>query len=101
MPLPDLFLGDTALQYVDHTAYVGLVFQSTASDIFAAHYSSKATKARQCAHAILGMNTLVGSLPPKEGRTLYMARVDPHLISAIKMAEQVLKPLEISSSSTK
>jgi hypothetical protein len=69
------------VKYKDLFCYVGVTFQSTTRDIFLAHYAAKASKARKTGHSVLGIEAYVGDLPPKEGRLLYMACIDPHLVS--------------------
>jgi hypothetical protein len=71
---------------------------------FSLHYKNKATLARQSGHAILAVESLISSLPPKEGQILYTARVDPHLISGCEVVLDVdlpsLKLLVTSSTSS-
>ncbi|KAJ7176475.1 hypothetical protein C8R46DRAFT_834544, partial [Mycena filopes] len=80
-PLPIFTLNASVIHYTDCFCYVGLTFQSTSSNIFAAHYTNKATVARRTGFTVLGVESYIGSLPPKEGRLLYMACIDPHLVS--------------------
>jgi hypothetical protein len=60
----------------------------------------KATKAQACAHTIFGAESVIGrgNLPPREGRQLYFARVDPHLTAGCDLcldtSPSFLKPLE-------
>ncbi|KAJ7234899.1 hypothetical protein B0H12DRAFT_1212531 [Mycena haematopus] len=79
--IPIFRLNGKPINYRDHCRYVGITFQSTTRDIFASHYTNKASTARGTGHSVLGIETYIGDLPPKEGRLLYMACVDPHLIS--------------------
>ncbi|THU77421.1 hypothetical protein K435DRAFT_889798 [Dendrothele bispora CBS 962.96] len=78
-PLPSLYIDGHQLRLVASYKYVGLWFQSTHRYIFARHYSDKASKARNVARASFAVSPMVGRIPPKEGITLYMTRVDPHL----------------------
>jgi hypothetical protein len=50
--------------------YVGIVFRSGHCNIFTEIYTTKATKARSCGHAIFGMETVLGrnQLPSREGK---------------------------------
>jgi hypothetical protein len=64
-------------------------FQSTHAKIFASHYSTKASKAWVIGHAILGVEFMIGSLPPYKGHKLYMARVDPHLTGGCEVVLDV------------
>ncbi|THU95036.1 hypothetical protein K435DRAFT_966617 [Dendrothele bispora CBS 962.96] len=52
---------------------------STERYIFKKQYLVKASKARNVARATFAAQPMIGSLPPKEGIRLYMARIDPHL----------------------
>ncbi|KAJ7022930.1 hypothetical protein C8F04DRAFT_898873, partial [Mycena alexandri] len=79
--VPGFTLNGIAMGYKDKFCYVGMTFQSTTKNIFAAHYSDKASTARGTVYSVLGVESYVGDLPPKEGRLLYMACIDPHLIS--------------------
>ncbi|KAJ7038895.1 hypothetical protein C8F04DRAFT_884841, partial [Mycena alexandri] len=80
-PLPVFTLNGRVIHYTDCFCYVGLTFQSTTKNIFASHYSHKATVARRTGFTVLGIESYVGNLPPKEGRLLYMACIDAHLVS--------------------
>jgi hypothetical protein len=64
---------------VSEYKYVGVWFTSTARDIFTTHYHEKASKARRVACASFALDAFIGVLFPKEGKMLYMARVDPIL----------------------
>jgi hypothetical protein len=60
---------------------VGIWLTSTTPNIFSRNYSIKASKARNSSNAAFAMKHRIGSLPNKEGLTLYMARVDCYLTS--------------------
>ncbi len=77
---PALFVGSQKLVCVSKYVYVGVAFQSSSKNIFAAHYAAKALKAKQIASTTLGLEAHVGIVPPKEGKKLYIACIDPHLI---------------------
>ncbi|PBK81425.1 hypothetical protein ARMGADRAFT_1048816 [Armillaria gallica] len=64
--------------------YVGVTLSSTDRSIFCSptHYYIKASKARKSMNALFGAEKFVGTIPPKEGISIYMATVDPHLMSA-------------------
>ncbi|KAK0202810.1 hypothetical protein DFS33DRAFT_1342941 [Desarmillaria ectypa] len=49
--------------------------------IFKEHYYIKASKARKSTNTLFGAENFVGTIPPKEGISVYMATVDPHLLS--------------------
>ena len=46
----------------------------------------KAKKARKVAHAVLHVESMIGTLPVHEGKILYMGCVDPHLIYGCEVA---------------
>ncbi|KAJ7319379.1 hypothetical protein DFH08DRAFT_1035165, partial [Mycena albidolilacea] len=86
---PIFTLNGRVVGYKDHFCYVGVTFQSTARNIFSAHYTAKASTARKTGHSVLGIEAYIGDIPPKEGRLLYMACIDPHLISGADMIVDV------------
>ncbi|KAJ7165282.1 hypothetical protein C8R46DRAFT_834553, partial [Mycena filopes] len=96
--VPKFTLNGARVRYKDQFCYVGITLQSTAANIFAAHYAAKASAARGTVFSILGVESYVGDLPPKEGRLLYMGCVDPHLVSGadviIDVDETALASLE-------
>ncbi|KAJ6518793.1 hypothetical protein C8R45DRAFT_801093, partial [Mycena sanguinolenta] len=77
--IPVMLVGDSPIELVESYKYVGLIFTSVERDIFAAHYTKKASKARVVANTTFAIKSMIGCLPPAEGVQLYMARVDPHL----------------------
>ncbi|KAJ7495225.1 hypothetical protein FB451DRAFT_1213638, partial [Mycena latifolia] len=79
--LPTFTVNGRKIGYTDCFCYVGVTFQSTDRNIFASHYTAKASTARRTGYTVLGIEAYIGDLPPKEGRLLYMACIDPHLIS--------------------
>ncbi|KAJ7714024.1 hypothetical protein DFH07DRAFT_934684 [Mycena maculata] len=79
--LPTFLLNDLTIGYTDCFCYVGVTFESTAKNIFASHYTAKASAVSRAGHSVLGIEAYIGDLPPKEGRLLYMACIDPHLVS--------------------
>jgi hypothetical protein len=48
-------------------------FASNSVNIFATHYTQKALKARSIANVTFAVESFVGTLPPFEGKRLYMA----------------------------
>jgi hypothetical protein len=66
-----------------------------APHLFEKHYRVKASKAQGVAHASFTVDSMIGSLPPKEGIQLYMARVDPHLISGCEVVLDVTSRLVV------
>lgn len=87
--IPSFWFGDARVTVTEKVTYVGVTFQTTHKNIFAEHYTTKASKARGIGHAILGVESMVGCLPPWEGRKLYMGRVDPHLVSGCEVCLDV------------
>lgn len=90
--LPVFWFGHKEVVIKDRFTYVGITFQSTHKNIFAAHYTEKAGKGRVISNAILGVESMTGSLPPLQGKKLYMARVDPHLVGGCEVAIDVDPP---------
>ncbi|GBE82390.1 hypothetical protein SCP_0407740 [Sparassis crispa] len=94
---PAIYLRTRAICIVSEYTYVGTTFSSTSRYIFAHHYSHKAKVARQVANAALGLESMIGDLPPEDGKRLYMARIDPHLTFACEVALDIdptlLQPL--------
>ncbi|KLO05044.1 hypothetical protein SCHPADRAFT_839832 [Schizopora paradoxa] len=78
-PLPIITLAGTPLSWVSTYTYVGVTFSNIGKNIFAKHYDEKSRKARCVAGATLGLESYIGVVPPKQGKQLYMARIDPHL----------------------
>jgi hypothetical protein len=95
---PIFTLNGDSVRYKDRFCYVGITFQSTARNIFAAHYSAKASTVRGTGYSVLGIEAYIGDLPPKEGHLLYMACIDPHLVSGagviIDVDDSALQMLE-------
>ena len=87
--LPTLRLGDLIVELVYEFKYVGIWLTSTTPNIFSRNYSVKASKARNSSNAAFAMKHRIGSLPIKEGLTLYMARVDCYLTSGADISLDV------------
>ncbi|PBK69909.1 hypothetical protein ARMSODRAFT_841649, partial [Armillaria solidipes] len=81
-PLPSFSVGGHALSCVSKHKYVGITLSSTDRSIFKEHYYIKASKARKSMNALFGAEHFVGTIPPKDGISVYMATVDPHITSA-------------------
>jgi hypothetical protein len=88
-PVPVFWLGESPVDVVEEHTFVGVTFCSMHRNIFSTHYKNKATVAHQCGHAILAMESLISSLPPREGWILYTAQVDPHLIGGCEVVLDV------------
>lgn len=96
--VPGFYFGKEAVDITCQQTYVGITLRSTHRNIFAEHYSKKASKARSVSNTIFGLESMVGTLAPWEGRKLYMAQVDPHLIHgcdiSLDVDPKLLEPLE-------
>ncbi|THV03490.1 hypothetical protein K435DRAFT_747737 [Dendrothele bispora CBS 962.96] len=77
--LQSLYINGQPIELVPAYKYVGIWLTSTERYIFKKQYLVKASKARNAARATFAAQPMIGSLPPKEGIRLYMARIDPHL----------------------
>ncbi|KAJ7839102.1 hypothetical protein B0H13DRAFT_1513857, partial [Mycena leptocephala] len=77
--IPRMLIGDAVIKLVKKYKFVGVIFTSVDYDIFAAHYTKKASKARAVANTTFSAKAMIGCLPPYEGIRMYMARIDPHL----------------------
>jgi hypothetical protein len=87
--LPTMRVGDTVISLSKRYKFVGLIFTSTDRDIFAEHYSKKASKARAVTNMSFAVKDSIGCLPPPQGVQLYMARIDPHLTFGCEVAIDV------------
>jgi hypothetical protein len=65
---------------------VGMTFTPLRNYIFADHDHIKSLQACKVAHSAFPIESYIGPLPPTLGRSLYMARVDPHLIYGAEVA---------------
>ncbi|KAJ3546978.1 hypothetical protein NM688_g5451 [Phlebia brevispora] len=97
-PLPTLYVDSTALRWVPEYPYIGVIFSSTTPDIFRTHLHTCARRARQLAYGCYSVEGYIGALPAWVARTLYTARVDPHLTLACEVIPDVVRselaPLE-------
>jgi hypothetical protein len=78
---PSFHMGRKTIAHVQKASYLGVWFETGTKNIWKEQYKVKAKKAIEIGNALLGLDRFVGSLPVWETRTLYMARVDPHLTS--------------------
>jgi hypothetical protein len=96
-PIPEHILmfnlNGSLVRYADRFCYVGILFQSTERNIFAANYIEKADIARGIGYSVFRTEAYIGNLPPKEGRLLYMVCIDPHLISGADVIVDVNDPM--------
>ncbi|KAI0074561.1 hypothetical protein K474DRAFT_1563518, partial [Panus rudis PR-1116 ss-1] len=84
--LPTFYAGTQPLRFVTEYTYVGVTFSSAHPDLFAAHRENKAKTARRMAAAIFALEAYVRDIPATAARTLYHARLDPHLIHGAEIA---------------
>jgi hypothetical protein len=77
--IPIMTVGETVIKLVKSYKFVGVLFTFIDSNIFAAHYSKKASKAPAVDNAMFAAKSMIGCLPPPEGIWLHRARIDPHL----------------------
>ncbi|PPQ72667.1 hypothetical protein CVT25_007993, partial [Psilocybe cyanescens] len=91
--LPILMVNGSSIDAVSIFKYVGFYFQSTKRNIFAEHYVKKSNLAAAGNRSFYMLESIFGTLWPKLGVQLYMARVDPHLIHGCEVV------LDVDSSS--
>jgi hypothetical protein len=87
----EFYLDSKLLKEVNLFQYVGVWHNFNAKDMYAEHHRVSTLKAEVIGNACLAINRMVGGLSVWEARTLYMARVDPHLISAADICPDVVK----------
>jgi hypothetical protein len=80
-----IYVGKDPIELVQEYKYVGLLFSSVHCNIFAEHYSVKASKACNVANATFLVESVMGVLPPAEGKQLWNARIDSQLIFAAEV----------------
>jgi hypothetical protein len=86
---PTIYVNGRAIALVREYKYVGTWFTSIKRQIFTKQYSVKASKARSMAHSCFSVDSMIRTLPLKEGLQLYHARVDPHLTSGCEVVLDV------------
>ncbi|KAK0506718.1 hypothetical protein EDD18DRAFT_1059251, partial [Armillaria luteobubalina] len=64
------------LEWSTDTKYLGIVFCSTAMDIFREHSLQVARKALRVCNVTLAMERFLGDIHPRAGLAIYSARVD-------------------------
>ncbi|KAJ6482319.1 hypothetical protein C8R47DRAFT_920944, partial [Mycena vitilis] len=77
--MPIMRVGEWIIKFVKKYKFVGIIFTSVDDDIFSAHYTQKASKARAVANTTFAAKTMIGCLPVPEGTRLQTGRLDPHL----------------------
>ncbi|KZV93920.1 hypothetical protein EXIGLDRAFT_595836, partial [Exidia glandulosa HHB12029] len=70
----------SALRVVTEQPYVGIRFSSAAGNMWDAHFEACALRARRAANVSFFVESHTGAIPPWEGRQLYTAQIDPHLV---------------------
>lgn len=91
--LPVFTFGDNVVDIVKILVYIGMTFQTDEVNIFTEQYNTKAAKARSTAHQVLQIESMIETLPPNEGKMLYMGIVDPHLIYGCEVSLDTDLPL--------
>ncbi|KAK0221113.1 hypothetical protein EDD85DRAFT_892612, partial [Armillaria nabsnona] len=88
--IPSLTVTGEPLSYVTEYKFIGIRFDSSCPYMYDKHYKVKASLARVTKDVIFSrIENRVGSLPVKEGLSLYMAKVDPHLIAGCEIVLDV------------
>lgn len=87
----EFYLDGKLLEEVSLLQYVGIWHDFGAKDMYVQHHEIYTEKAANMANACLAVNRMVGSLSVWDARTLYMARVDPYLISGADICPDVVK----------
>ncbi|KAF8208967.1 hypothetical protein K438DRAFT_1573153 [Mycena galopus ATCC 62051] len=80
-------------RYADRVHYVGIMFQPSKCNISAANYTEKASIACSTGYFVFWTEAYIGDLPLKEGRLLYMACIDPHLIGGADIIVDINDPM--------
>ncbi|KAK0480522.1 hypothetical protein IW261DRAFT_1684309 [Armillaria novae-zelandiae] len=75
--------------YVCNTSHLAFPLIARLRTIFKERYFTKASKARKSANAFFGAENFVGTVPPQGGLSIYMAVVDPHLMSACNVSVDI------------
>ncbi|KIK58517.1 hypothetical protein GYMLUDRAFT_1005770 [Collybiopsis luxurians FD-317 M1] len=82
--MPAFWFGSDPVAIVKSYKYVSTYLKTGDYRVFTSlmelHYEEKASKGRTTAHAVLHIESMIGSLPVHEGKILYMGCTDPHLI---------------------
>lgn len=97
---PTLWLYDKVLEYKEHAKYTGIhISGGHGHAMFRKHYDESAKKARKAGNLIMCIESKTGSMDPDSARTLYMAQMDPYLISGFDISpdtnKTALKHLEV------
>ncbi|KAJ7135938.1 hypothetical protein C8R44DRAFT_537125, partial [Mycena epipterygia] len=87
----NFYLDGELLEEASIFQYVGIWHDLKAKDMYAEHHCIYIEKAERISKACLAVNRMVGGLSVWDARTLYMARVDPYLISGADICSDVVK----------
>ncbi|KAJ7166417.1 hypothetical protein C8R43DRAFT_830909, partial [Mycena crocata] len=87
----EFFLDGKILEQAAEFQYVGIWHDLNAKDMYKKHHTEALAKAESMSKACLAVNRMVGGLSVWDARTLYMARVDPYLISAADICPDLVK----------
>lgn len=96
IPRPMFLLNGETVTYCEEYMYVGTMFASTplnGARMFAKHYEKKAKQAHRVAYSTFLVESYTGCLPPRKGKHLYTARVDPHLTSGAEVSPDAILAL--------
>lgn len=77
---PKFVRGGHEINWVSTLKYIGIYLDCSTKNLFSPHYSKKVIKAHSVTHAVLHVESMIGTLPPWEGRILYIGWIDPHLV---------------------
>ncbi|EIM86967.1 uncharacterized protein STEHIDRAFT_111353 [Stereum hirsutum FP-91666 SS1] len=83
-----LLYGDP-IRWVEEYKYVRTIFYSTDADIFSHHFDYKARWVIWVANVTLPSESMMGTLPPREGRIIYLTRIDTAMIFGYKVASTI------------
>jgi hypothetical protein len=67
----EIRIGANVLNVSSEEKYVGVHMQTNARNMFAKHYTEKASTARYCVHRLMGIEDAAGRLNPKQYKTIY------------------------------
>ncbi|KAJ7017980.1 hypothetical protein C8F04DRAFT_1278475 [Mycena alexandri] len=87
----EFYLDGKVLKEASVFQYVGVWHDLKAKDMYAEHHRIYLEKAERMANTCLAVNRMVGGLSVWDMLSLYMARVDPYLISAADICPDVVK----------
>jgi hypothetical protein len=86
---PPLALAEQQITIVDKHCYVGTWFTSAHRNVLHENSKQKAKSARNAAYAASGSRAIFGKLPPPQAKTIYTARIDPHLTGGAELSPNI------------